>query len=358
VTQLFDGDLAGSTQLIEAPANVAAWNEASIEWLVGSQQPISAESAGPARIGASDVDRLRVMRQTFDRLDSTFGGAHARNALVQYLRTELPRLLRARGDSTVRQSLFSAAGESTQLAAWMAYDAGLHGLAQRYFIQALGFADAGDDRLLAASILDAMSHQASFLGRYREAANMARAARLGTERVGVPILTSHFHVMEARALARTGDAEGCDRSMAAAVQNFERHTPGDGPEWIDYFDAAELAAELGHCQRDLGRSDSAIKHATQALKSASGDYARSDFFVAMVLADAHLDHGDVDEGCRVATRAIAVGEGLESARCRSYVDEFRQRLEPHRRSAEVRNFVAGVRDSRLWASTSVSASSK
>ena len=32
---------------------------------------------------------------------------------------------------------------STQLAAWMSYDAGLHGLAQRYFIQALGFADAG-----------------------------------------------------------------------------------------------------------------------------------------------------------------------------------------------------------------------
>ena len=78
------------------------------------------------------------MRVTFDRLDSTYGGAHARNALVQYLRTELPRLLRAGGTSDVRRALFSAAGESTQLAAWMAYDAGLHGLAQRYFIQALG----------------------------------------------------------------------------------------------------------------------------------------------------------------------------------------------------------------------------
>lgn len=350
VAQLFQGDLESSASLIEAPANVAAWNEASVAWLVGSQRPIS-DGTGPSRIGTSDVARLRAMRQTFDRLDSTYGGAHARNALVQYLRTELPQLLRARGDSSVRQSLFSAAGESTQLAAWMAYDAGLHGLAQRYFIQALGFADAGDDRLLAASILDAMSHQASFLGRYREAANMARAARLGTEKVGVPILTSHFHVMEARALARTGDAEECDRAMAAAVQHFERHTPGDGPDWISYFDAAELSAELGHCQRDLGRSDSAIKHASEALSSASGDYARSDFFVAMVLADAHLDRGDVDEGCRVATRAIAVGETLESARCRSYVHEFRQRLVPHRRSTEVRDFVNCTRNSRLWTST-------
>ena len=188
-------------------------------WLVGSQHALDG-NGGPARIGLPDVERLRAMRHTFDRLDSTFGGAHARSALIQYLRTELPRLLRASGTTTVRRSLFAAAGETTQLAAWMSYDAGLHGLAQRYFIQALALADAADDRLLAASILDAMSHQASFLGRYREAANMARAARLGTTSVGVPILTAHFHIMEARALARTGDATACDRAMGAATDHF------------------------------------------------------------------------------------------------------------------------------------------
>ncbi|MCW2899247.1 MAG: regulator [Streptosporangiaceae bacterium] len=347
VAELLDADLAGVAAIGNAPANVAAWHDASMAWLVGSQEQLGSGS-GPKKVGASDVERLRVMRSTFDRLDSTFGGAHARNALVQYLRGELPRLLRASGSTDVRVALFSAAGESTQLAAWMSYDAGHHGLAQRYFIQALGFADAADDRLLAASILDAMSHQASFLGRYREAANMARAARLGTDSIGVPILTSHFYVMEARALARTGDAESCDRAMGAAVESFDRHNPGEGPGWIGYFDAAELAAELGHCNRDLGRPDRAIEHATRALDSASGDYVRSDFFVAMVLADAHLDRGDVDEGCRVATGAFAVGEGLESARCQQYVDEFRQRLVRYRGSSEVRDFAAQSRSSRLW----------
>jgi tetratricopeptide (TPR) repeat protein len=227
----------------------------------------------------------------------------------------------------------------------------LHGLAQRYFIQALSLADAGDDRLLAASILDAMSHQASFLGRYREAANMARAARLGINSADVPILTSHFHVMEARALARAGDAATCDRAMAAAVTQFERHKAGEGPEWIGYFDPAELAAELAHCHRDLGRADRAIEYATQALESASGDYVRSDFFVGMVLADSHVDRGDVDEGCRAAAHAFAVGEGLESARCHGYVDEFRQRILKYRRSPTVREFVTGVRESELWAAS-------
>jgi hypothetical protein len=87
------------------------------------------DADGPRRIGRPDVDRLRAMRLTFDRLDSMFGGAHARDALVQHLRTELPRLLRASACTSVREAAVSAAGEMTQLAAWMSYDAGLHGLA-------------------------------------------------------------------------------------------------------------------------------------------------------------------------------------------------------------------------------------
>jgi hypothetical protein len=267
---------------------------------------------------------------------------------VQYLRGELPQLLRAQARPNVRAALFAAAGEVTQLSAWMTYDAGHHGLAQRYFVQALGFADAAGDRMLAASILDAMSHQASFLGRYRDAANLARAARVGSDAIGVPILTSHFYIMEARALARVGDADACDRAMDAAVANFGDHIAGEGPEWIGYFDTAELSAELGHCHRDLGRPARAVRHAAEALESASGEYVRSDFFVAMVLADAHLDSGNVEEGCNVATTALAVGEGLESARCRGYVDEFKQRLRRFGTSATAREFVDGARSSKLW----------
>ncbi|BBG03022.1 MULTISPECIES: hypothetical protein [Pseudonocardia] len=347
LVELLEADLSGAARFGETTECIAAWNDAALAWLVGSRHPVIGSDA-TVRIGASDVDRLRTMRQTFDRLDGMFGGAHARTALVHYLRTVLPKLLRSEGRADVRERLFSAAGELTQLAAWMSYDAGRHGLAQRYFIQALGLADAGQDRLLSASILDAMSHQASFLGRHREAAAMARAARLGTDNGAVPILTAHFHVMEARALARIGDASACERAMDDAVRHFGRHTPGEGPEWIGYFDGAELAAELGHCQRDLGRPAPAIEHATQALDSASGSCARSDFFVSMVLAHAHLDQGDVEEGCRVAEQAITAGEGLDSVRCHSYVTEFRERLARYRTSGVAREFVGRVRAARLW----------
>jgi hypothetical protein len=92
-------------------------------------------------------------------------------------------------------------------------------LAQKYFIQALRLAQAGNDRLLGASILNAMSHQATYTGRFREAANLARAARTGTCGLATATQTSHFYAMEARALARLGDAKACDHALAEARGN-------------------------------------------------------------------------------------------------------------------------------------------
>jgi len=96
----------------------------------------------------------------------------------------------------------------TLLATWMTYDsAPTSGMAQGYFVQALSLAQAGGDRVLGGSILDAMSHQATFAGKFTDAANLARAALAGTRGVAPPTLTAHLNPMEARALARLGDAK-------------------------------------------------------------------------------------------------------------------------------------------------------
>src|SRR5207244_13245289 len=109
-------------------------------------------------------------------------------------------------------------------------------LGEGYFIQAVAPGQAGGDQPLGASILDAMSHQATYTGRFAEGANLARAARTGTTGVATATLTAHFHTMEARALARLGDAKACDRALAEAVREFERRRPDEDPGWIRYFD--------------------------------------------------------------------------------------------------------------------------
>jgi hypothetical protein len=148
---------------------------------------------------------------------------------------------------TIRSDAFSAVGEATLLAAWMSYDsAPASALAQGYFVNALALAQADDDRMLGASILDAMSHQATYTGHYTEAANLARAAMTGTRGTATSTLTAHFHAMEARALARLRDTRACSHALSEATSEFEHASPDNDPMWIRYFNESELSAEFGH----------------------------------------------------------------------------------------------------------------
>lgn len=347
LTELLRADHDDVQGLSAAIADPSASQSAALSWLVNDASPIPTGRSDKPRIGASDIARLRATTEVFDKLDGQYGGGHARSSLVEYLNRDLGTLLNGSYPERTGRELYRAAAQATLLCAWMSYDAGAHALAQRYFIQALGLADASGDRLIAASILDAMSHQSTFLGRYREAANLARAAGTGTAALGSRSLAAHFLVMEARALARIGDAAACDRAMSAAVREFEGRDVERDPEWFQYFDEAELAAELGHCNRDLGRPVDATTYAAQSI-GAKSESARSDFFVTMVLADAHLDRGDVDEACDVALRALELGEQLKSARCAAYVDEFRTRLSRVGDIPAVRDFTERARETRLW----------
>lgn len=349
VARLWRADL-DSNRLIEARLEPAAWNDASLRWLVDAGELADSDPASGVRIGTADVTRFRATVELFDRLDGQFGGGHARQALVQYLHTDASRLLHGRYTGNVGRELFSATAEATLLAAWMTYDSAPgSALAQRYFIQALALAQAGDDRLLGASILDAMSHQATYTGQFSEAASLARAARAGTRGIATATLTSHFHAMEARALARLGDAKGCDRALAEAVSEFERRKPEEDPDWIRYFDEAELSAEISHCLRDLGRADDATRHASSSLGAVDdATFVRSDFFVMMVLADAHLTAGDAERACRVALNALTAGEQIRSARCIGYLREFRQRLAALGENRAAAEFEEEASNSRLW----------
>jgi hypothetical protein len=149
-----------------------------------------------------------------------------------------------------------------------------------------------------------------------------------------------------------GDASGCDKAMAGAVQEFERRKPEDDPaDWFAYFDDAELAAELGHCNRDLGRAIDASAYASQSI-GANGEYVRSDFFVTMVLADAYLGQGEVEQACHAALTALRIGEQLKSARCSAYVSSFRQRLTSLGPMISTRSFLEEAATARVWTADS------
>ncbi|MEU6340669.1 hypothetical protein ABZ883_06930 [Streptomyces sp. NPDC046977] len=350
VADLWRADLAGAERLVHSLPDSAAWNSASLRWIVA---PPDGEltRTGNRAVGAVDVDMVRSTAHAFSMLDGRFGGGHARRALIQYLHTDVRPMLGGKYSDAGGKALHSAVAEALLLAGWMSYDSGLHGIAQRYLIQALRMTQSAGDRLLGGSILSAMSHQATFLGRYQDAATLARAAYTGPGGALGPTMAAQFRAMEARALARLGDERGCDLALAEAELKLTQRTADSDPPYIAYFDEVELAAEIGHCFRDLGRSAEAAERGAGSIFG-DGMNNRSDFFATMVRAESYINQGEIGCGFQIALSALQLGEGLKSARCVQYVREFQGRItDGMRRAVEFREFEEQARDFRLWQKT-------
>ncbi|UCM87451.1 regulator [Streptomyces marincola] len=293
---------------------------------------------GPGqRVTAGDIAALRSVADLFRTLDQAYGGGHARQALVRYLENELEPMLRgAYGEQTGRK-LFSAAADLTRLAGWTAYDIAAHGLAQRYFVQALRLAQAAGDRSYGAYVLVSMSRQAVYLGHGREAVQLARVAQQGMASSVPPVVQALLHSVEARGHGLLGEVRSCTAALARAERALEAaRTADDVPAWARFFDEAQLADEFAHCHRDLQQYRAAARHAERSLQLRSPAYARSRLFCRVVLASARLGLGDVEHACTLAAEAAAQAGEMRSVRVHEYLQDFESRLEPFRDAAAVR----------------------
>ncbi|MET8404160.1 regulator [Streptomyces sp900116325] len=295
---------------------------------------------GPGqKVSSGDVAALRSVGELFRTLDHTYGGGHARQALVRYLEHEAEPMLRGTYGEAIGRRLFSAAADLTRLAGWTSYDIAAHGLAQRYFVQALRLAQAAGDRVYGSYVLITMSRQAVYLGHGREAVQLARVAQQGVGSSAPPVVMALLHAVEARGHGVLGEARTCAASLARAEHALETARPGDDvPQWGRCFDEAQLADEFGHCHRDLQQYRAAAQHAERSLQLRAPVYARSRLFCRVVLASARLGLGELDQACLLGAEAAQQAAEMRSVRAAEYVREFERRLEPYRDAAAVRGY--------------------
>ncbi|MFD7326849.1 regulator [Streptomyces sp. NPDC059875] len=295
---------------------------------------------GPGqRVSSGDIAALRSVGELFRTLDHAYGGGHARQALVRYLEHEAEPMLRGTYGESVGRRLFAAAADLTRLAGWTSYDIAAHGLAQRYFVQALRLAQAAGDRAYGSYVLITMSRQAVYLGHGREAVQLARVAQQGVGSAAPPVVQALLHAVEARGHGVLGEARACSASLARAERALEAARPGDDvPYWARPFDEAQLADEFGHCHRDLQQYRPAAQHAERSLQLRAPGFARSRLFCRVVLASARLGLGELDQACALGAEAAQQASEMRSARALEYVRDFERRLEPYRDAAAVRTY--------------------
>jgi hypothetical protein len=304
-----------------------------------SRQRGQAERGPGLRVTGGDIAALRSVADLFRSLDDMYGGGHARQALVRYLEHECEPMLRGTyGEQTGRQ-LFAAAADLTRLAGWTSYDIAAHGLAQRYFVQALRLAQAAGDRPYGSYVLVTMSRQAVYLGHGREAVQLARVAQQGVGTSAPPVVQALLHACEARGHGVLGEVRACTASLVRAERALEAARPGDEvPYWARFFDEAQLADEFGHCHRDLQQFRAAAQHAERSLQLRAPAFARSRLFCRVVLASARLGLGELDQACALGAEAAGQAAEMRSVRAVEYVRDFERRLEPYRDAAPVRGY--------------------
>ncbi len=311
-----------------------------------SRGRVTAPRAGAAagrdpgrRVGAGDIQALRSVGDLFRSLDDTYGGGHARQALVRYLEHEAEPMLRGQYGEAIGRRLFGAAADLTRLAGWTSFDIGAHGLAQRYFVQALRLSQAAADRAYGGYVLVTMSRQAVYLGHGREAVQLARVAQQGVGPGATATVQALLHAAEARAQAALGEPRTCVAALTRAERALEAARPGDEtPFWARFFDEAQLADELGHCHRDLQQYRAAAQHAERSLRLRDPRRARSRLLCRVVLATARLAVGELDEACALAAESVRQAADMRSQRAVEYLRDFARRLEPHRESGPARAF--------------------
>jgi hypothetical protein len=323
--------------LINSAFTATALVGPSRDWLITPADEDVA-SRGERNVAPSDVQAVRAMSELFGRLDNAYGGGHARSALVQYLNSEAVPMLRGRYTAEVGRQLFGAVAELTLLAGWMAYDTCQHGLAQRYFIQALRLTQTADHRALGAHVLADASNQAAYLSDGDQAVKLARAAQTGAGDAATARVSAMLLVREARGHALLGDGRSCRRALTRAEEAFDRSNPANDPAWISFFGEAEMSAQFAYCFRDLQSPNEAQRFVDSSLAGFGDSYQRSRAFCQALLATVHLQQREVEQACAAGGRAITLFSQLHSARGRVYIEDLRRRLEPYRQEPAVQEF--------------------
>jgi hypothetical protein len=340
VTTISDLGKADLTRrsIITAPFVLAALAAPSRDWLLATLEETTGDR-GPRKVGMQQVAGIREMFGLFQEMDVMRGGGHARTALIEYMNSYVIPLLRQQNPPDVQHALYNAAAEQAYLIGWMAYDDGLHGLAERYLIQALGLAQHAGNHILGAHVLAGMSDQANLLGHPQEAVALARAGRRGITVNDSPACIADLQILEARALAALGEQHAASKSVAAAEQTFGQVDHQNEPEWARFIDRAYLFGEAAHCFRDLVEPGQIDRFATESLEAAHAQgRARRGALSQTALAISHLNRGDVEEAAGRASLVVRLAASVNSSRCLEAVGDLQKRLRPYGQVAEVQTF--------------------
>jgi hypothetical protein len=293
-----------------------------------------------AAAGDGCVQAALGAMQAFRAADLRVGGGHLYPAVIGYLRDELaPSLVDGAGTATV----FTAAAAITEMAGWMAHDAGRDTDARQHFGRALDLIRAGQDRRLHAHILASMSHLEEHLDNPGAAITLARSGRAVL--AGGPCnpdLDARLYALEARACASLGSAPECTALLAKAEHALVRPPDEEPSSWVAGFDEASLANEAARGMRHLGDLAEVRRQTSRITALRPASRPRSRAFGQLILATALAAEGLHEEACVITAGVLDSTPAIGSNIVIQQLSALSRLLQAHREAAQIADLLARI----------------
>ena len=302
----------------EALAGLAVITEAALlrpirQWAAS----LELLSSSPADVGTNEVAELEQAVSLFRRWDASGAGGLRRKAVVGQLNAVAESLSEHHTPSIARR-LFQVTAELAQLAGWMAYDQGLFGIAQRYYLLALHTCREGACPDLGAKVIGDMTQLSTALGHYEDSLAMARTALYSLPRQANSLVRAELLGLESRAYAQLGGSEtgNADRLAQTCVAIYEEASENlPSPDWIHYMNRAEVDCLAANTYIELAlRADDSSRwrhyaakgevHTLHARQNRDERYIRSRVFDEIRLAKLRLAQREPAESAASGMHAI------------------------------------------------------
>jgi acyl transferase domain-containing protein len=225
--------------------------------------------------------------------------------------------------SVVSQRLFHSAAELAQLAGWMAYDQGLPGVAQRYYLLGLSACQQAQSPILGAKILGDMTQLSTAQQYYDDSLDLVRTALYILPRRDSVLVRTELLGLESRAHAHLGNETQAARAAEACVEVWQSGQGDEAPDWLHYMNQAEVDCLAANTYIELAlRAKSAVRagahaeraeqHTLSARASRADGYDRSRILDEIRLAKVRLAQDELTECVTVAETAVELAAPTSS----------------------------------------------
>lgn len=297
-----------------------------LAWLTADPAAAGQLTTGP-RIGEAAVakieDMARMLRQTDDE---DGGGTVLANASSGLILAE--RMIRTRTYTDQhRTRLYAAASDLARQRAAALFD--VRGeCADGTFDTALRTAQIAGDDALGANCLAFWCVSAYNTGRLHDAVTMANTALASVRGRTTPRVEAQLTARRGRARAHLGDTR-CWADFDRADELLDQAAGHDDPEWVYWFDQAEILGARASSYRDMRKPGLAEAAFAQANAQFNTTSVRTHALYLARQADAQFDQGEVEQACSTANTALDLTETISSHRTTGPLLDLAERLAKH-----------------------------